>query len=194
MNVHLVAPLIAAAIGLVPAAGHAQATSAKGDAAGAPAKRAAPHLAAPGPRARRPAPKRRPRAAPRRGPRPPTPPQLAGATQFRALTAVNVVISDQPAAGKKRSQSFLLRLDSRGRARVKLEAEAQKIEVQVRHSGPPNRPGLTIEVSRHEHQRGRHTRAMLVEASVRLKAGARATVARLRNPNGTSTEVEVQAR
>ncbi len=194
MNVHLIAPLIAASIGLIPAPTHAQPTQGNGDAAGPRGKRNATHLAAPGAKSRRKPPTRRPRAMPRRGPRPPAPPPPAKAARFQTLTAVNVVISDQSTVGKKRSQSFLLRLDGRGRARVKLDAETRRIEVSVRHGGPPSRPGLVIEVSRHEHGRGRPSRAMHVEASVRLKAGASATVARLRSPDGTSTEVNVQAR
>jgi hypothetical protein len=105
---------------------------------------------------------------------------------------VRVSIVDRDAAGGVSRQSFLVRLDGDAPARVELHGKARSVELGVRrndHAGT-----LAFAIERRDHLPSGPNRALEVRADVRLRPGASATIAQLEHPEGSSTEVRVEAR
>ncbi len=110
------------------------------------------------------------------------------------IHSVRVHIVDRDSAGGTTRQSFLLRLDGHAPARVEMHGKPRSIELGVQRQGPAHAQSLAFHIERRDHVPDGAARSLQLRAHVRMGPGARATVAQLEHPDGSSTKVSVEAR
>ena len=110
------------------------------------------------------------------------------------IHSVRVHIVDRDSAGGTKRQSFLLRLDGHAPARVEMHGRPRSIELGVQRQGPAHAQSLAFHIERRDHGPDGAAYSLQLRAHVRMRPGARATVAQLEHPDGSSTNVSVEAR